>query len=98
MKVILFLSVLAAVLSGAGTVQSIVWRDHCVDLCISNRRDAARGRPHLNGKTFVADNGQLLRGPFTSTEWAGPVRRSVSHPTTSRPPRSVHIIVHCSQC
>ena len=30
-----------------------------------------RGRPKLNAArtTFVADNGQLLRGPFTSTEW-----------------------------
>ena len=30
-----------------------------------------RGRPHLNAAhtTFVADNGQPLRGPFTSTEW-----------------------------
>jgi len=34
-----------------------------------------RGRPHLNAArtTFVADNGQDLRGPFTSTEWTGPV-------------------------
>ncbi|KAJ3383117.1 hypothetical protein HDU84_003819 [Entophlyctis sp. JEL0112] len=31
--------------------------------------DAARGRPTLNGKTFVADNGHPLRGPFDSTEW-----------------------------
>ena len=30
-----------------------------------------RGRPKLNAArtTFVADNGQPLRGPFTSTEW-----------------------------
>ena len=30
-----------------------------------------RGRPHLNAarSTFVGDNGQGLRGPFTSTEW-----------------------------
>jgi fibronectin type 3 domain-containing protein len=30
-----------------------------------------RGRPHLNAgrTTFVADNGQDLRGPYTSTEW-----------------------------
>ena len=30
-----------------------------------------RGRPNLNAArtTFVADNGQPLRGPFTSTEW-----------------------------
>ncbi|HLP78219.1 MAG TPA: cellulase family glycosylhydrolase, partial [Candidatus Paceibacterota bacterium] len=34
-----------------------------------------RGRPHLNAArtTFVADNGQPLRGPFTSTEWTGAV-------------------------
>ncbi|KAI8813159.1 glycoside hydrolase superfamily [Cladochytrium replicatum] len=55
MKVLLLLSVVAALLSGT---------------------DAARGRPRLNGKTFVADNGQLLRGPFTSTEWAGPASQS----------------------
>ncbi|HEX7617167.1 MAG TPA: cellulase family glycosylhydrolase, partial [Verrucomicrobiae bacterium] len=30
-----------------------------------------RGRPHINAArtTFVADNGQDLRGPYTSTEW-----------------------------
>jgi fibronectin type 3 domain-containing protein len=30
-----------------------------------------RGRPHLNAArtTFVGDNGQNLRGPYTSTEW-----------------------------
>jgi endoglucanase len=30
-----------------------------------------RGRPHLNAArtTFVGDNGERLRGPFTSTEW-----------------------------
>jgi len=30
-----------------------------------------RGRPRLNAArtTFVADNGNLLRGPYTSTEW-----------------------------
>ncbi|NLW84656.1 MAG: carbohydrate-binding protein, partial [Phycisphaerae bacterium] len=33
-----------------------------------------RGRPVLNAArtTFVADNGQLLRGPFTSSEWGNP--------------------------
>jgi regulation of enolase protein 1 (concanavalin A-like superfamily)/fibronectin type 3 domain-containing protein len=37
-----------------------------------------RGRPHLNASrtTFVGDNGQDLRGPFTSTEWTGPVPAS----------------------
>src|SRR6185312_16056949 len=37
-----------------------------------------RGRPHLNANrtTFVADNGQNLRGPFTSTEWTGPAPAS----------------------
>jgi endoglucanase len=30
-----------------------------------------RGRPHINAahSTFVGDNGQPLRGPYTSTEW-----------------------------
>ncbi|TYQ17018.1 UNVERIFIED_CONTAM: dockerin type I repeat protein [Acetivibrio alkalicellulosi] len=34
---------------------------------------AQRGRPYLNAArtTFVGDNGQLLRGPYTSTEWTG---------------------------
>lgn len=33
-----------------------------------------RGRATLNaeGTTFVADNGNLLRGPFASTEWGAP--------------------------
>jgi endoglucanase len=33
-----------------------------------------RGRPTLNAArtTFVADNGRLLRGPFTSSEWGTP--------------------------
>jgi endoglucanase len=33
-----------------------------------------RGRPALNASesTFVADNGNLLRGPFASTEWGNP--------------------------
>jgi endoglucanase len=37
-----------------------------------------RGRPHLNASrtTFVGDNGQDLRGPFTSTEWTGAVPAS----------------------
>ncbi|MCW5555988.1 MAG: hypothetical protein KIS67_28000 [Verrucomicrobiae bacterium] len=32
---------------------------------------AQRGRPTLNAArtTFVADNGELLRGAYTSTEW-----------------------------
>jgi poly(hydroxyalkanoate) depolymerase family esterase len=32
-----------------------------------------RGRPHINAahSTFVGDNGQPLRGPYTSTEWTG---------------------------
>ncbi|KAJ3208949.1 hypothetical protein HDU82_001671 [Entophlyctis luteolus] len=36
---------------------------------LANVADAVRGRPYLNGKTFVADNGNRLRGPFDSTEW-----------------------------
>ncbi len=36
-----------------------------------------RGRPVLNeaGTTLVADNGQLIRGPFASTEWGDPPPR-----------------------
>lgn len=36
--------------------------------------DPQRGRPMLNAArtTFVADNGQLLRGPYTSSEWGNP--------------------------
>ncbi|MBD5778353.1 family 43 glycosylhydrolase [Pelagicoccus sp. NFK12] len=36
-----------------------------------------RGRAVLNqaGTTFVADNGQLIRGPFASTEWGNPPPR-----------------------
>jgi len=36
--------------------------------------EVPRGRPRLNftGSTFVADNGNLLRGPFASTEWGAP--------------------------
>lgn len=36
---------------------------------------AQRGRPRLNAArtTFVADNGERLRGPYTSTEWTGAV-------------------------
>ena len=47
--------------------------------CFINRAQASlpvpRGRPVLNAAhtTFVADDGQPLRGPFTSTEWTGPV-------------------------
>lgn len=38
---------------------------------VSNTIVTPRGRPTLNESrtTFVADNGRLLRGPFTSTEW-----------------------------
>jgi endoglucanase len=36
--------------------------------------DIQRGRPVLNaaGTTFVGDNGQSLRGPYTSSEWGNP--------------------------
>ena len=38
---------------------------------ITETLNMQRGRPMLNaeGTTFVGDNGQLLRGPFGSTEW-----------------------------
>ena len=43
--------------------------------CATLAPAAQRGRPYLNAArtTFVGDNGQPLRGPFTSTEWTGPV-------------------------
>ncbi len=37
--------------------------------------DPQRGRPYLNSArtTFVGDNGQPLRGPYTSTEWSSAI-------------------------
>lgn len=42
----------------------------CVSALSMKDAQAARGRPHLNaeGTTFVADNGNLLRGPLIATE------------------------------
>jgi hypothetical protein len=42
--------------------------------CLTNAYGTSRGRPVINpkGTTFVADNGQLLRGPFASAEWGDP--------------------------
>jgi len=67
------------ILSNVVTRSSVVF---CILGCCltdgyAQRSDTAtlqRGRPVLNaeGTTFVADNGQLLRGPFTSSEWGSP--------------------------
>lgn len=40
---------------------------------VATAADGQRGRPRINAArtTFVADNGQLLRGPYESTEWTG---------------------------
>ncbi len=52
-----------------------------------------RGRPHLNAErtTFVADNGQLLRGPFTSTEWTSAVPESEIAAMTNLGFNAVHL-------
>lgn len=46
----------------------------CILLLSQDALCAMRGRPMLNANrtTFVADNGQLLRGPYTSSEWGDP--------------------------
>ena len=43
-------------------------------IAITANADAMRGRPVLNAArtTFVTDDGQLMRGPFTSSEWGNP--------------------------
>ncbi len=53
----------------------------------------ARGRPHLNAErtTFVADNGQLLRGPFTSTEWTSAVPEAEIAAMTNMGFNAVHL-------
>ncbi|MBN2162513.1 MAG: carbohydrate-binding protein [Pontiellaceae bacterium] len=45
-----------------------------LQMCGLETAFAVRGRPTLNAErtTFVADNGELLRGPFTSSEWGDP--------------------------
>ncbi|KAJ3336942.1 hypothetical protein HDU93_001862 [Gonapodya sp. JEL0774] len=44
-----------------------------IALLVAGPTEGARGRPKLNGKTFVSDTGVPLRGPFTSTEWTAAV-------------------------
>src|SRR4051812_31521077 len=41
-------------------------------LMLAGTAEAARGRPHINaaGTTFVTDNGELLRGAITGTNFS----------------------------
>ena len=56
-----------------------------------------RGRPHLNAErtTFVADNGELLRGPFTSSEWGNPAPYSELEKMKDLGFNAVHIYGEC---
>ncbi len=56
-----------------------------------------RGRPQLNGArtTFVADNGELLRGPFTSSEWGNPAPRDALEKMKTLGFNAVHIYGEC---
>ena len=56
-----------------------------------------RGRPTLNaeGTTFVGDNGQLLRGPFGSTEWTSAPSYSDVELIKELGFNSVHLYAEC---
>ncbi len=57
----------------------------------------ARGRPTLNADhtTFVADNGQLLRGPYTSSEWGDPAPYDEIAKMKDLGFNAVHIYAEC---
>ncbi|MBN2686454.1 MAG: carbohydrate-binding protein [Pontiellaceae bacterium] len=56
-----------------------------------------RGRPQLNAArtTFVADNGELLRGPFTSSEWGNPAPRDQLAKMKALGFNAVHLYGEC---
>ncbi len=68
-----------------------------VGFCLTEGYAAQRGRPVLNaaGTTFVADNGQLLRGPFTSSEWGSPAPYQEIANMKNYGFNSVHIYGEC---
>jgi endoglucanase len=64
-----FINTNTASSAGYGDVDSLAFGDAATLVTVP------RGRPRLNAArtTFVADNGQPLRGPYTSTEWTSAV-------------------------
>jgi beta-xylosidase/fibronectin type 3 domain-containing protein len=56
---------------------------------------AGRGRPRLNGKTFLADNGQLIRGPYESTEWTSAAPRSSVEAARDLGFNAIHLYAEC---
>ncbi len=56
-----------------------------------------RGRPTLNesGTTFLADNGNLLRGPFASTEWGNPPSASTIESIRALGCNAIHLYGEC---
>ncbi|MBN2704695.1 MAG: carbohydrate-binding protein [Pontiellaceae bacterium] len=56
-----------------------------------------RGRPQLNPArtTFVADNGELLRGPFTSSEWGDPAPKDQLEKMKALGFNAVHLYGEC---
>ena len=56
-----------------------------------------RGRPVLNAErtTFVADNGQLLRGPYTSSEWGDPAPADQIATMKNLGFNAVHLYAEC---
>lgn len=56
-----------------------------------------RGRPQLNAErtTFVADNGELLRGPYTSTEWTSATSESEIANMKNLGFNAVHLYAEC---
>ena len=64
---------------------------------VNNVQAVQRGRPVLNPErtTFVADNGQLLRGPFTSSEWSDPAPADQIANTRNLGFNAVHLYGEC---
>ena len=59
--------------------------------------DIQRGRPYINaeGTTFVADNGNRLRGPFASTEWGNPPAAADIESIKEIGCNAVHLYAEC---
>jgi len=69
----------------------------CLAVAPANAVDLPRGRPVLNaeGTTFVGDNGQPLRGPYTSTEWTSAVPYSEIEAMKELGFNAVHLYGEC---